>query len=130
MIQMVKKLIVNVLAKLTSWLLTRLNKRVPQNLTREEIRGAQITFSQFGEDMAVVRWVDDLKTIPQICLDVDCYHHIHSSNTVLLHKRGWKGVKLDLDKRRIAEFERVRLGDYNVLATIRFATKISLPREL
>ena len=56
-----KKLIANVLANVRSWLLTRLNSGVPQNLTREEIRAAQITFAQFGEDMAVLRWVDGLK---------------------------------------------------------------------
>jgi FkbM family methyltransferase len=110
----VKKLIVNFLAKLTSWLLTRLNKVVPQNLTREEIRGAQITFSQFGEDMAVLRWVEE----PQIYVDVGCYHPIYCSNTLLLHKRGWKGVNVDLDKSRIAEFDRLRPGDYNVLAAV------------
>jgi len=31
-----------------------LNSGVPQNLTREEICAAQITFAQFGEDMAVL----------------------------------------------------------------------------
>ena len=113
-----KKLIVNFLAKVTSWLLARLNKGVPQNLTREEIRAAQITFSHSGEDMAVLRWVDQLKIIPQIYVDVGCYHPIHCSNTLLLHKRGWKGVNVDPDKSRIAEFERLRPGDYNVLAAV------------
>ena len=83
---------------MTSWLLTRLNQRAPQNLTEEEIRGAQITFSQFGEDMAVLRWVEELKMIPQIYVDVGCYHPIHCSNTLLLHKPGWKGVNVDLDE--------------------------------
>jgi FkbM family methyltransferase len=114
----VKKLIVNFLAKLTSLVLTRLNKGVPQNLTQEEIRGAQITFSQFGEDMAVLRWVEELKMIPQIYVDVGCYHPIHCSNTLLLHKRGWKGVNVDLDESRIGEFERLRPGDYNVPAAV------------
>jgi len=113
-----KKLIANVLANVRSWLLTRLNSGVPQNLTREEIHAAQITFAQFGEDMAVLRWVDGLKMIPQIYVDVGCYHPIHWSNTLLLHKRGWKGVNVDLDKSRITEFERLRPGDYNVLAAV------------
>ena len=113
-----KKLIVNFLAKLTSWLLTRLNNGVPQNLTREEIRAAQITFSHVGEDIAVLRSVDELKLIPKIYVDVGCYHPIHFSNTLLLHKRGWKGVNVDLEKSRIAEFEQLRPGDYNVLAAV------------
>ena len=113
-----KKLIANFLAKLTSWLLTRLNNGVPQNLTREEIRAAQITFSHVGEDLAVLRSVDELKLIPKIYVDVGCYHPIHFSNTLLLHKRGWKGVNVDLEKSRIAEFERLRPGDYNVLAAV------------
>ena len=113
-----KKLIANVLANVRSWLLTRLNSGVPQNLTREEIHAAQITFAQFGEDMAVLRWVDGLKMIPQIYVDVGCYHPIHFSNTLLLHKRDWKGVNVDLNKSRITEFERLRPGDYNVLAAV------------
>ena len=68
--------------------------------------------------MAVLRWVDGLKMIPQIYVDVGCYHPIHWSNTLLLHKRGWKGVNVDLDKSRITEFERLRPGDYNVLAAV------------
>ena len=50
-----KKLIANVLANVRSWLLTRLNSGVPQNLTREEILAAQIMIAQFGEEMAVLR---------------------------------------------------------------------------
>ncbi len=68
--------------------------------------------------MAVLRWVDRLKKIPQIYVDVGCYHPIHYSTTLLLHKRGWKGVNVDLDKSRIAVFERLRPGDYNVLAAV------------
>jgi FkbM family methyltransferase len=114
----VKKLIANLLAKVTNWLLTRLKNGVPQNLAREEIRFAQITFAQFGEDIAVLRWVDRFKAIPRIYVDVGCYHPIHFSNTLLLHKRGWKGVNVDLDKSRITMFERLRPGDYNVLAAV------------
>jgi hypothetical protein len=36
--RILKKPIANLLAKVTSWLLTRLKNGVPQSLTREEIR--------------------------------------------------------------------------------------------
>lgn len=104
-------------AKLANALLTRLRNGVPTALTREEIRFAQISFSQFGEDMAVLRWVDRLGA-PPVYVDVGCFHPIHFSNTLLLHKRGWRGVNVDLDERRIALFDRLRPGDHNVAAAL------------
>lgn len=44
-----------------TWLLTRLNSGVPQNLKREEICTAQITFAQSGGHIAMLRRMDGFK---------------------------------------------------------------------
>jgi hypothetical protein len=99
-------------------MLTLLRNRVRVDLSREEIRCAQITFSQFGEDMAVARWVE--RQMPKSCIYVDagCFHPIHFSNTLLLNKQGWKGVNIDMDEQKIARFRVLRPADHNVVAAL------------
>jgi len=113
-----KKVLGNYLARLTSKLLTLMRNRIPHDLSREEIRYAQISFSQFGEDMAVERWVERLDPTSKIYVDVGCFHPIHCSNTLLLHKRGWKGVNIDFDGEKIELFQAYRPLDYNVTAAV------------
>ena len=49
-----------------------------------------------------------------IYLDVGCNHPIKYNNTYLLHKKGWSGINIDLDKNSINEFNNMRKNDYNV----------------
>ena len=49
-----------------------------------------------------------------IYLDVGCNHPIKYNNTYLLHKKGWSGINIDLDKNSINEFNNMRENDYNV----------------
>jgi FkbM family methyltransferase len=113
-----KNILATCLARLTSKLLTLLRNRVPHDLSREELRYAQISFSQFGEDMAVERWVERLNPSVKIYVDVGCFHPIHFSNTLLLHKRGWKGVNIDFDSEKVALFQTYRPRDYNLVAAV------------
>ena len=46
-------------------------------------------------------------------VDVGCNHPIQNNNTYLLHKRGWEGVNIDLDKENIEVFNVARSNDYN-----------------
>ena len=39
-----------------------------------------------------------------IYLDVGCYHPIIANNTFLLHKKGWKGINIDIDYHTINMF--------------------------
>lgn len=72
-------------AKATNAALTLLRNRVDLNLSREEFRFSRIWFSQFGEDQAVLRWLDDhFPNAPQIYVDAGAFHPIHASNTLLL----------------------------------------------
>jgi FkbM family methyltransferase len=112
------KIFKNCLVRLTNKSLARLRDRVPHDLSREEFRYAQISFSQFGEDMAVERWVEQLNPPAKIYVDVGCFHPIHCSNTLLLYKRGWKGVNIDFDGEKIARFEACRPADYNLVAAV------------
>tara|TARA_B100002051_G_C16667761_1_gene602732 strand:- start:388 stop:1113 length:726 start_codon:yes stop_codon:yes gene_type:complete len=47
-------------------------------------------------------------------IDIGCQHPISNNNTYLLHKRGWSGINVDLDKKNIELFNLHRKKDYNV----------------
>jgi hypothetical protein len=49
---------------------------------------------------------------------VGAFHPIHCSNTLLLHKKGWRGVNIDLNADKIARFNALRPGDVNVHAAV------------
>ena len=46
-------------------------------------------------------------------IDVGCQHPIKNNNTYLLHKRGWSGINVDLDKVNIDLFNYHRPKDFN-----------------
>jgi hypothetical protein len=107
------------ISAITNRLLTRLRNGVDLNLSREEFRYSRVGFAQFSEDLAVIRWIDErIPQIPRIYVDAGCFHPIHCSNTLLLHKRGWRGVNIDMFPSKIAAFKALRPADYNVLAAL------------
>ena len=53
-----------------------------------------------------------------IYIDVGCNHPIKYNNTYLLHKRGWVGINVDLDKESIIEFNKFRKSDFNYQAVV------------
>ena len=78
----------------------------------------QFSFSQFGEDLAILKIVDHFRMKTGIYVDAGAFHPIRWSNTLLLHKRGWRGINIDLASERIAEFKTCRPKDYNVVACL------------
>ena len=48
-----------------------------------------------------------------IYLDVGCYHPIRANNTFLLHKKGWKGINIDIDYHTVNMFNFFRPKDFN-----------------
>jgi FkbM family methyltransferase len=79
----------------------------------------RISFSQFGEDLAVLRWLDaDLKESSRRYVDAGCYHPVYASNTLLLSKRGWTGINIDMTPAKIVPFERMRPRDINCVAAL------------
>ena len=55
-----------------------------------------------------------------VYIDIGCNHPIKYNNTYLLHKKGWKGINIDLDIESIKEFKKFR----NLYPIIRLYIKI------
>ena len=53
-----------------------------------------------------------------VYLDVGCNHPIKFNNTYLLHKKGWNGINIDLDKDSIDQFNKLRKKDTNINALV------------
>ena len=113
-----KSLLQSISVSLFNRLFSLLKNRTPSNLSREEIRFAQIFFSQFGEDLAVVRWAETLQLDGGKYLDIGAFHPIQFSNTWLLHRAGWRGVNIDMNPEKIRRFDHFRPEDDNVCCAI------------
>jgi hypothetical protein len=115
---MMKRFIASALSSICSRLIYLLHNRNTYSLDRLELQSVQFSFSQFGEDLAVLRLAQQFGLTTGIYVDAGAYHPIFGSNTLLLHKQGWHGVNIDLSADRIAEFTRYRPKDYNVVACL------------
>ncbi len=73
-------------------------------------------FGEFGEDILINRFFR--KKNNGFYVDIGCYHPIKGSLTYLLHKKGWKGLNVDLSKISIDLFKLARPKDYNIHAAI------------
>jgi hypothetical protein len=119
MMMSIPGLVAESLARLANGAVTLLRNRQNLNLSRDEFRFCRIGFSQFGEDLAVTRWLDEkLGNVPKIYVDAGCFHPIHCSNTLLLHERGWQGVNIDMSHQKLEAFRKLRPRDFNVAAAL------------
>jgi FkbM family methyltransferase len=116
--QQIKSIAEKCLSEIFNFLVYFLKNRQTLNLSREEIRYFKYSFSQFGEDLAVLRYVDELKISNGKYLDIGCFHPIHLSNTFLLYKNGWSGVNIDMNPDKIALFTIHRPNDVNLCCAI------------
>ena len=73
------------------------------------------SYSQFGEDLVIDNFFGDY--IGKY-VDVGCYHPIKYNNTALLHKKGWNGINIDLNKTSIDLFNICRKNDLNINACL------------
>jgi FkbM family methyltransferase len=106
---------VSQLLALLCWsLLYLLRNRRQGWLTREEIRLARFSFSQFGEDLVIEELLNELGIKQGFYVDVGAFDPVISSNTLLLFKRGWSGVNIDVDEQKIERFRRARPRDWNL----------------
>jgi hypothetical protein len=71
------------------------------------------SYSQFGEDLVINNF---FRGYVGRYVDIGCYHPIKYNNTVLLNKRGWKGVNIDLNQTSIDLFNACRKDDSNIVA--------------
>ena len=70
------------------------------------------SYSISNVDLIIDRIFRDI--LKGIYIDVGCNHPIKYNNTYLLHKRGWTGINIDLDKKCIDEFDIMRKKDHNI----------------
>jgi Methyltransferase FkbM domain len=113
-----KRQIAEALTPICSTLIYLLHNRSTFSFNRPELQSFQFSFSQFGEDLAVGRLGDELGLDKSVYVDAGAYHPIFGSNALLLHKKGWRGINVDLAAERIAEFNRYRPKDHNVVACL------------
>ncbi len=79
-------------------------------------RHGKTYFSGFGEDV-VLKNIFYRKKVG-FYVDIGCWHPKWLSNTYLLHKKGWKGINIDMDTFKIDMFNIVRRNAINVCAAV------------
>jgi FkbM family methyltransferase len=72
--------------------------------------------SQFGEEKKISKLF--IKNYKGCYVDLGCFHPTRSNNTLQLHKRGWKGLNIDLNPLTINLFNFARPLDINVCAAV------------
>ncbi len=90
--------------------------RKPRKTLRELPHKPKKYFSAFGEDVFILH---HLKKMRQgVYVDIGALHPFSRSNTALLHKRGWRGINVDLNEEKIDIFNELRPEDINVVSAI------------
>jgi len=79
------------------------------------------SYSLLSEDLFVDKY---LKKRDGIYIDIGCYHPLQGNNTILLHKRGWNGINIDINKTSIDLFNHLRPDDENLHLAVSNKNKI------
>jgi FkbM family methyltransferase len=95
-----------------------MNHRRGRPLKSEELRFANLSFSQFGEDLAVARLLRERGIAKGTYADFGAYDPILFSNTLLLKIEGWRGLNVDASDEAIQQFNLARKEDSNVVAIV------------
>lgn len=74
-------------------------------------------YSQFGED-AVLMGMIPRQYRNGFYVDVGAYHPRKLSNTYAFHRRGWRGVNIDMEPIKVRAFALARPRDWNVCAAV------------
>ena len=82
------------------------------SLFNRKRKSKKISYSQTGIDLILNSIFKNKKK--GFYIDVGCNHPIFNNNTYLLHKRGWIGINIDLDKDCIRLFNKFRKNDLNI----------------
>ncbi len=114
-------MISNITATVCNAIITRLRNGKQINLTREQIRSSNISFSQFGEDILILTYFPE--KYQGFYIDVGAFHPFKFSNTMLLYKSGWSGLVIDCDQSKIAEFIKQRPRDLIVCEAVAASNK-------
>lgn len=76
-----------------------------------ELRYANVSFSQFGEDLALANLIGSKKGI---YVDVGAFHPFCFSNTYLFYKKGWSGLNIEPNPIGFNLLEKFRKRDKNL----------------
>ena len=76
----------------------------------------RIQYSQWGEDQFINEFFKNKSD--GIYLDIGCFHPVMYSNTCLLHRKGWRGINIDINPTSIDLFNIIRPKDTNLCTTI------------
>jgi FkbM family methyltransferase len=71
----------------------------------------QATYSRFAEDVTLARLLPEANGF---YVDIGAFHPKFRSNTYRLWKRGCRGINVDVDEFKIAQFRRFRPNDINL----------------
>ncbi len=82
------------------------------SILKRKFKSQKKSYSFGGVDLLINYFFKDKKK--GIYLDIGCQHPISNNNTYLLHKRGWSGINIDLDKGNIDLFNLIRKKDINI----------------
>lgn len=93
-------------------------RQIPQG--HEEWKHVSFSWSQFGEDLMIQSALQKLNLLhqPMIYVDVGAFHPVQYSNTLLLHRMGWRGINVDPNPATIDLFLAERPYDLNLLCGI------------
>ena len=72
----------------------------------------RVSYSQFGEDLWLADYFADMKD--GFYVDVGAYDPFNASNTLLLYRRGWRGINIEPDPAGLARLRRFRPRDTNL----------------
>ena len=82
------------------------------NLIHKFLTSKKFYYSFSGVDVIIKNIFRDVNN--GFYIDVGCQHPIKNNNTYLLHKKGWKGINIDLDEDNIHLFKIARPKDLNI----------------
>ena len=74
------------------------------------------SYSMDGEDLSIIRYVEEKKK--GFYVDVGAHHPIQRNNTLLLFKKGWEGINIDINKFSIDLFKYLRPHDLNIQVAV------------
>ena len=81
----------------------------------------KLQYSRWSEDLFLIDYFKDTSNGRYI--DIGAFHPFRGSNTYLLHKKGWRGINVDLNKTSIDLFILARPNDINLNLAISDANK-------
>jgi len=77
-----------------------------------------VHFSQWGEDVVVELFTAKAPPNARHYIDVGCFHPKKHSNTYLLHRKGWSGINIDVDRIKLEVFRLARPDDENICCAV------------